>query len=155
MFKSKRGDKRGWIRIVEAVIALLLILGVLLFVINKGYFRSEGSISSKVYGDQIAILRGIELNQDLRFEILNAKWPTEENQLSWNGIPQIVKDKIISTTPAYLNCTAKLCELDKICILSDAETPTKVGNIYSQAVAIAAEQNIYQPRQLKLFCWNA
>jgi hypothetical protein len=147
-------NKRGWIRVVEAVIALLLVMGVLLFVINKGYFRSEGSISSKVYGDQITILRGIELDQDLRLEILSSNWGNSGiNQTSWNELPMDIQNKILSTTPAYLNCTAKLCELNKICTLTNEETPL-VKNIYSQAVAIVAEQNIYKPRQLKLFCWN-
>ncbi|MBD3247200.1 hypothetical protein GF378_01110, partial [Candidatus Pacearchaeota archaeon] len=56
MFK----DKRGWIRIIEAFIAVLLVAGALLIVINQGYI-GKADISEQVYEVQLAILREIEL----------------------------------------------------------------------------------------------
>src|SRR3989344_493349 len=62
-------DKRGWIRVVEAFVAILLIVGVLLFVINKGYIGKK-DISKQVYDAEISVLREIELDDNLREEIL-------------------------------------------------------------------------------------
>ena len=62
-------NKRGWIRIVEAFIAVLLVAGILLFVINKGYIGRR-DISQQVYDAQLAVLREIQLNDTLRTQIL-------------------------------------------------------------------------------------
>jgi len=140
-------NKRGWIRIVEAFVAILLIAGTLLIIINKGYLEKEDS-SSKIYDLQISILREIELNNEFREQILNAG----ELPINWDDInfPLEVKNKILYRTPNYLKCEAKICEMDKICELK--VYPNK--NVYAQAVAITATLKIYKPRQLKLFCWE-
>ena len=69
--KQRKGirNKRAWIRIFEAVIALLLIIGVVLTLASKGYLFKE-DVSEKVYELQIGVLREIEKDQDLRQEIL-------------------------------------------------------------------------------------
>ena len=58
--------------------------------------------------------------------------------------------KISERIPNYLVCEASLCELDKICSLESY--PDK--DVYSRNVAIAANSEIYNPRQLKIFCWT-
>ena len=56
--------KKGWIRIVEAFVAILLITGVLLILLDKGYLKED--ISSKVYEAEVSILRGVQLDLELR-----------------------------------------------------------------------------------------
>ena len=46
--------KRGWIRIVEAFVAILLITGVLLLVMNKGYIGKK-DISGQVRDAEWAV----------------------------------------------------------------------------------------------------
>jgi len=137
-------NKRGWIRIVEAFIAVLLITSVLLVVINKGYI-GRTDISEQVYQVQLAVLREIELDSELRTAVLTTK-------LGEAFIPDSVIARIDKRMPDYLNCTAKICELDQVCSL-DRYPLDK--DIYAQPVAITAEGNVYEPRQLKLFCWTA
>jgi len=62
-----------------------------------------------------------------------------------------VKQKIIDRTPDYLECQAKICELDKICSLEEYIEQ----DVFAQAVAITATLEEYAPRQLKLFCWSS
>ena len=139
-------NKRGWIRVVEAFVAVLLITGVLLIIINKGYIGKK-DISNKVYDAELSILREIELNDSLRTEILSASpLPSEWEDI---GFPIDVKDKIEARSPEYLICVAKICELDEICIIENIDK-----DVYAQAVAITATNEIYKPRQLKLFCWE-
>ena len=137
-------NHRGWIKIVEAFVAILLIAGVLLIVINKGYIGKK-DISSQVYDVEISILREIQLNDTLRNDTLNA----EPVPVKWNDFPPNIKNKILARTPNYLVCEAKICEMDAICKLD--EYPEK--DVYAQSVAITAALETYDPKQLKLFCW--
>lgn len=153
----KMKNKRGWIRIVEAFVAILLITGVLLFVINRGYMGKK-DITSEVYDIQINILRNIELNTELRQEILEAVYNQQNPEnpnlpITWDiDFPQKTKDKINTyfLDYDYLECKAKLCELDKICTL---ENLPEEKDVYAQSVVISSTLEKYSPSQLKLFCW--
>lgn len=151
----KRGNKQGWIRIVEAFIAVLLVTGVLLIFINKGYLgQGKSDYSEKIYNAQISVLREIQLDSTLRTKILEyGSIPVSSSE---PGFPPEVLNKINERINEYqyLDCTASICELDKIC--PQLYTTNKEKNIYAQAVAISAEPNIetFSPRQLKLFCWT-
>lgn len=143
-------NKKGWIRIIEAFIALLLIIGVVLIAVDQGYFTGE-EISARVYRAQNALLREIQLDESLRNEVLS---PSVQAPVSWDdfdssGLPN-VREKIEAGIPEYLQCEAKLCELDKICELDDQIINE---NVYAQAVSIAANLTDYNPKQVKLFCW--
>ena len=141
-------NNRGWIKILEAFIAILLVAGVLLVVISKGYIGKE-DISSQVYDIEISILREIQLNDVLRDYVLNAEPPIEWND---KNFPQALKEKIDSRIPNYLDCEAKICELKGTCTLN--EYPKK--DIYAQAAAITTTLETgsgEQLKQLKLFCW--
>jgi|SRR3989344_7384012 len=137
--------KKGWIKIVEAVTAILLITGVLLISINKGYIVKE-DVSSKVYSAQISILREIEISDELRNKVLFSPSPLEESDPLF---PQEIKEIITKRKPNYLDCEAKICEMDELCELSRYIEK----DIYAQAVGIMATVDRYSPKQLKLFCW--
>ncbi len=141
-------NKKGWMRIVEAVTAVLLVTGALLILINQGYF-GKPDISSEIYDAQLSILREIQLDEPLRNDILN----TGPLPVNWNdaNFPQSVKDRIGERTPDYLECNARLCIVDDICDFADGSNSK---DIYAQAVVISAGLGIYDPRQLKLFCWT-
>lgn len=64
-----RKNKRGWIQIVEAVVAVLLVATVLLITINKGYI-GKSDISESVYKTELSILREIETNDNFRTEMI-------------------------------------------------------------------------------------
>jgi len=81
-------NKRGWIKIVEAFVAVLLIAGVVLIIIDKEYLKKE-DISSEVYDTELKILKEIQLNNTLRENILTAS-PLPVN---WDVFPQNVKNK--------------------------------------------------------------
>ena len=138
--------KRGWIRIVEAFTALILIMIVFLIFINKGIVK--GDSSKDVYEIQIRIEREIQINENLRNLIINI--PFQQLPLRWENFPDEVKQKIIQETPSEIICEARICEMDKICVLENY--PNK--EVYVENVAITANQTNYSPKQLKLFCWR-
>ena len=147
-------NKRGWIRIVEAFIAILLVTGVLLVVINRGYI-GKADISEQVYAVQLAVLREIQLDDSLRTSILRVN--ETDLPVNYTGFNDTkfyliaVKNKILSRTPEYLTCEARICKLDLVCMQDEFINK----DVYAQSVAITADLDIYSPRQLKLFCWTA
>lgn len=144
-----KNNKKGWIKIVEAFIAILLIAGVLLIVINKGYSGKE-DISMKVYTSELQILREIQQDSDLRDEILGLN--QEILPIKWGDgeFPLDVKNNINSRIPNYLNCEAKICAVDDSCFFDK-----KIDeDVYVQSIIITASLEEYNPKQLKLFCWT-
>ncbi len=143
-------NKKGWLKIVEASLAILIIIGVILFVLNKTNILRE-DISSRVYDTQLSILREIEHNDDFRQKILsiqNTDLPIKWNDFQSEGLEDL-QNKIKNRVPDYLICEAKICTPNDFCNIDDLQEK----NIYSQAIIISATNVIYSPKQLKLFCW--
>ena len=57
-------NKKGWIRILEALIAILLIIGFLVITIDKGGEKEE--LSSRIYSVEKAMLKEIQINETFR-----------------------------------------------------------------------------------------
>jgi len=142
-------EKRGWIRIVEAFVSILLIAGAVLVLMNEGYI-AKTDISQKVYDAELSILRDIELDETLRTEVLELEDSILPLELSDSEFPLSVKTRIAERKPNYINCNAYICKLEDLCeFMQDFE-----DNLYVQAVGITANLQIYNPRQVKLFCWT-
>jgi hypothetical protein len=140
-------NQRGWLRVVEAVFAVLLVGGVLLFLISQNQ-DSSSNLSEEFYNSQLNILRHIEQDFSLRQEILNLNIQDDGSFL----VPLSVKDYINSSLPFGYSCESKICLLNQVCNLEPSFFIDK-GEIFSQGVAITANREIYSPKQLKLFCW--
>ena len=81
-------NKRAWIKIVEAFVAILLVVSVLLIVLNEGYIE-KNDISLKVYEIELSILREIQSNNSLRADILNiekSELPVEWKDFELRGL---------------------------------------------------------------------
>lgn len=136
-------SKKGWIKIVEAFVAILLIAGVLLIVMDKGYI-GKTDISSKVYDIELSVLKEIQSDDQLREEILGVDLPAEGDDF-----PVDLINLINSRIPNYLVCAGKICEIDDICTLDNPINK----EIYAKSITITATLGTYAPRQVKLFCW--
>lgn len=139
-------NKKGWVEIIEAFIAILLIVGVLLIVISRNSSSSNQDISTRVYNSEITIIRAIELNDSLRDKVVKSPVPVEWDNESF---PADVKSKITALTPSYLTCVAKICSTSDSCFLSSYSQQ----NVYSQSSLISGTQLTFTPRKLNLFCW--
>ena len=133
-------NKKGWIKIVEAFIAIMLVTIIFLIVLNKG-FENKDDDFSRIHEAEIVILREIQLDDELRSDILDVN-PGSDG-LSWTGFPD---EKV----PNYLVCEAKICNIGYLCVLND---PLQT-DIYSDSVIISATLTEFDPKQLKLFCWK-
>ena len=137
-------SKKAWTKVIEVFIALLLIMGVLMIVVEKGDNKNN-EIPKIIHDVEISILRDIEYNVTLRQDIL------DENNLpvEWGDFPQDVKNKILEKTLNNLNCSAMICQFNDNCIFNVQEK-----EIYTQEVFISSTLEEYNPRKLKLFCWR-
>lgn len=140
-------NRKAWIRIFEAVIAVLLIASVLLIVIGQGSITKEED-ALQIYQTEISILREVQLDNLLRESVLKVEsLPVKWEDFDSNGLGD-VKDKIILKTPDYLDCEAQICEMLDDCLLGEE----KNEEVFVQSVVITANLNTYNPRQIKLFC---
>ncbi|MFZ1971010.1 MAG: hypothetical protein WAU65_02420 [Candidatus Nanoarchaeia archaeon] len=138
-------NQRGWIRIVEAFVAVLLIGAVLVIVIDQQN-NQQATPQVSIYNYEIYILRTIELNYSMRGEIISSTPPL--NWKSYN-FPSDINNTITSLTPSSLVCVAQICLTTDLC----QSGLTLKKDIYAQSVFITAIDTNYSPKQLKLFCW--
>lgn len=140
------GNKKAWIKIVEAFVGILLITIVVLIVVG-GDSSDEEVVSSTIYNSQLSILRDIQLDSDLRNEVVGTsgtvEW-TDEN------FPSETKTRITDKTPDYLECEAKICDPSTPCLLTEQQEE----DVYAESVLISSDLTFFNPRVLKLFCWE-
>lgn len=131
MMRKIRG-KRGWIRIVEAFIAILLMAAFLLTLYSTKAKKTDSEIGKL----QDAILDGVVQNNLLRIDILNGKDA---------GVISFAKERM----PSGLNFTVKICGVGDICSLDKY-----VAEVYVKERIVSSTLYDYKPRKLKLFVWK-
>jgi hypothetical protein len=141
MVKSKM-NRRGWIRIVEASLAVLIVLGVLI-VINSGNKSTKTlDLTEKIP----PLLDEIASNQTLREKIVNSD---DSNVASVESELKAVLAKRIDNP--LLDYTVKICPItDSFCSLS----PLPKEEIYVGERIISSTLNQINPKRLKLFIWT-
>lgn len=141
-------NKAGWIQIVEAFVAVLLVAGFLLIILNKGYLP-KADISDAVYEAELSILREIQTNSTLRTRIISVPEPLP---IEWEDarFPPEIKNKITIRTPGSLDCVGRICRMNETCSLEES----KGKDIYSQSVVISSTLQGVSYRQLNIFCWE-
>ena len=125
-------NKKAWIRIVEAFIAIMIVASVLIIMITR--VPREDKVD--VHEIQRFVLEQIAVNDTLRGEILeNEKTNTEA----------FINENI----PIYWNFTIEICEVEEICGM-----PFYIEEeVYADEILITSNLTYYGPKKLKLFVW--
>lgn len=126
-------NKKGWLRIVEAFVAITLITGVLLFLYSGTIDKTKRS--DEVYNLQKSILDEVSFNDNLRNDVLNNN-------------PENIKTMIQNRVQTSFNFEVKICSVEEICNLDTYQT-----GVYSSERVISSNLTAYQPKKLKLFMW--
>ena len=111
-------DKKGWIRIVEAFIAILLIMSVI-FVVLANRVGNRYDEDEAIYQLQETVLDEIANNDTLRIELL-------DNELA--NVNNFIRERI----PASFSFETKICEVDSVCPLDSYR-----ANVYANEVIIS------------------
>ncbi len=126
-------NKKGWIRIVEAVIAVLLIATVLLTVYSRQASKTQ---NEEIISTISAILDGIVNDNRLRQDVLNYK---AEN------INSFVRERL----PAVLDFTVKICDVNDVC---GPDVYRK--EVFADERIVSSTLQEYDATKLKLFVWE-
>jgi hypothetical protein len=130
--------KKGWLRIVEAFIAIMLIMAVMLIIIQKQKVGNENLEELKI--KERNILNLVARDEILRNEIL-----------SWSA--QGTNEKVKPLVPRGYNYSINLCKYDSICSLNF----TVPSSVISDETLIVANLTQYDPNEavkLKIFFWK-
>ena len=134
-------NKRGWIRIVEAFIAILLIAGILVVSLDSG--RVIGEETRKIYAMEQSMLKEIQLDQSSREDIFTM----EINSIAGGNLENKLNQRKLN----YIECEGKVCTLDDdFCEVSEVHD----NDVYVQEISIFTDLKNYEPRKLRLFCWE-
>lgn len=147
--------KRGWMRIMEAMVAILIIMGVVLIVIQKQQGTPPGDLSQNA----IDIISEIALNQSLRSLILQYDFndpASSTNAQTLNSLNNFVSTRIKDRNLKYLvRICDPLSESDSFCPLipypSDASEEIYTGE---RIISTDLPQKDYSPKKIKLFIWR-
>ncbi len=129
-------NKKAWLKIIEATIAILIITGILLVSFSKT--RNQPDISQELYEIESRILNNIASRSDLRTKVL------KENE---TYIEEVIRNQI----PQYLNFTVRICNLTlpscNMYYIIDKE-------IYVEERIISSNLTLYEPKKVRLFVWE-
>lgn len=144
-------EKQGWVRIVEAVIAILIVAGGLVFF----YVQSSDRVSKaeQIYNIERAILEEISRNSEMRNKIVDYDLNnpnSEENSVIIEDIRSFIEARL----NAYPNFdfNFKICSANSVCPLEP--WPQEVDEIYAEDTLITSTLSSYSPRKLKIFVWG-
>ncbi len=156
-FPQMNFRKRGWILILEATIAILIVSGALLVVYSQ---QADEVVSPEEYFESLQgqILADVSASSDLRLNVLNVE---EENfgDANFNILNNFIGTKI----PSGFGYSIRVCELNDTTDYCRMDTPTYIAtvdkDIYTEEIIVASEigdgtDAIYNPTKLKLFVWE-
>jgi len=142
-------NKRGWITILEATIAVMLVSGVLIIVyVKQG--TDESPVEDYIFSLQRQVLSDISSRSDLRTLAL------EENETALNIF-------VGSKVPSAYRYSLKACRLESdtdFCKLNSTEVmETREKNLFAEEIVVSSELGngtvpLYDPMKVRLFVWE-
>jgi len=147
--KNKRNEasfhvscgKRGWIRITEAVIAILIMASVLIVLYTND--TPNVSYSDYVFNLQTRILMDVADRPDLR----NATLYSNETYTH----PKL-KEYFDNSIPTNFNYTVVVCNLSASICNADLSSVEK--EIFVEDRIISSNLEKYDPKMLRLYIWE-
>jgi hypothetical protein len=137
-------EKKGWIRILEAVIAILLLSSVLIYVTvkNQADVRDK-QISERAHNLAGNILQDVSYSDALRNATLNSNY-------------SLIIDYISSQVGDSFNYSVSICDLNsQICPPSQPYSSINTkGDVYVENVIISSTLDTYDPKILRLYLWK-
>jgi hypothetical protein len=130
-------NNKGWLRIVEASVAVMIVLSILFFIyLNKPIVSEEVDLSQFARD----LLEESANNVTLRERILNDDYKP-------------VNDSLSRKIPLSYKFELKICAVSESCGKS-VFTP---GEIYAaeRVITTTLSSQNYQPRKVRLFIWRS
>lgn len=143
-------NKRGWIRILEATIAVMIVAGVLVVVYAKQIDRGTGSVDY-FHNLQRQILMDISASSNLRLMVLNGDGA---------GVSLFVGGKIPVAFGYYLRICG-LGDVSDFCKINDVGVVAEIRDkdVFVEEIVVSADLGNgsnaeYAPKKVRLFVWK-
>lgn len=133
----KRKNKKAWIRIVEAFVAVMMVMTVMLIIIQMKSIDEQEETEKELSGLQTNILKQVSMDDNLRSQVLNR---------NTSGVEELVS-RII---PSRYNYTVRICNLGRIC----EKGFYLEQEVFTEESVISANLTEYSPKVVKLFWWE-
>jgi len=129
-------NKKAWLRIVEAIIAILIIAGATLIILSK-QSKDFNIMDERIYEKQTRVLELISKNESLRNDIIIGR--NEE-----------VNKAIKKMIPNSWNFTIVICGPDEIC---NSENTPNDKEVYSTEIIVTSNLTFYNATKLRFLVW--
>jgi len=131
----KKLNKNAWIKIMEAVFAVLIILGITLTIVSKT--NQQLNINEIVYEKQEKILNVILENQTLRNKVLL-------------GDSSTIDSFIEKAIPPTWNFSTEILDIN-----TEYHSPLSSNgkDVYVKEIVISSNLTEYNPKRLMFFVW--
>jgi uncharacterized membrane protein len=134
-------NKKGWLRIFEATIAILLIFGAILLIYQGKRTDNDTSYIKDLQGN---ILSEIAQNNYLRMEIVN-------DSLEKRNVTQFIRERL----PSNWDFNFSICNVTGLCEFQEEYPNT---DVFAQERVIAGvlseDQYSEDWRRIRLFVWK-
>ncbi len=137
-------NNRAWLRIVEVVIAIILLLGVVLTMYTQRIEKVP--VSELVSNVQIKILDEIALNDTLRGNVLN-------NQ--FDELNSFVRQRLVDNGANRFDFSINVCNINGVCGLAQELVQNTIDKeVFIEEKIISGNLEIYTPKKVRLFLWE-
>ena len=136
-------NKRGWLKIAEAVLGILIVSSVVLVTYNKA--RDKPDMQEFIYNLQIKILSEIASDEQLREAVL---------RYSGSSSPQSVIDFVNSELPDNLGFEVRVCPLTEPCQSRSTEVLDRSVFVEERVISINLQSSEFNPKKIRLFVWE-
>ena len=159
MVGSLRKNKRGWIRILEATIAVMIVSGVLVVVYSRQVDRGIAP-ADYFFSLQRQILADISGRSDLRLAVLNVDNETKDDD-NFKEIDDFIGGKV----PEAFGYSLRVCdfgdEVDFCKMNADTYVSTRDKDVFVEEIIISSDlgdgSNVVDPsnaKKLRFFIWE-
>ena len=135
VIRNKKWDKKGWLSIIEAVIAILIVFGAVIYIVSKQNYAPDRT--QEIYEKADYLLQIITKNETLRQMVLD----NQKDQL---------EQEITKMMPASWNFST--CIVEDILLICSPTTP-RDKEVYVKEALIVSTIQTYSPKKLRLFIW--
>jgi hypothetical protein len=146
--KITRKNKKGWIKILEAFIAIIILISLILLIVNNEKYETKET--SNLLTTQSAFLVLVQTNETLRNEILDLDVSGSSYEIEDENFPPNLKNYIEEKFSGRTSCLAKICNTTTECTMNNY--PER--EIFSRSVIITSNLQEFDSKKLSLFCYR-
>lgn len=140
----KKKNKKGWIKVVEAFIAIIFLVGVIFLVVSSEKFKKQ---EPNLYEEMAyEVLFDMQINDTIRKEIISqTDFDIDSNS---TGFSAVLRDYLKLHEISGADCYTKVCSAIGDCLI-DRDFD---GDIFVSEILITSSVDSYSPRKVKMFC---